>query len=90
MEAPKLKENNCSVLIAEYLTGHVCKKDLTRFRNGENENDAYQIFENFTKAKEFVIEFVAAHPGFECVIYDWQGEFLLDYDENGIRNFKPE
>jgi hypothetical protein len=90
LEVPKLKQNNCCVLIAEYLTGHVCKKDLTIFRNGDNEKDAYQIFDNFTKAKEFVIEFVAAHPEFECVIYDWQGKLLLVYDENGIRNFKLE
>lgn len=39
-----------------------------------------------TNAKEFVIEFVAAHPEFECVIYDWQGKLLLVYDENGKRN----
>ncbi len=85
MDAPKLKENECSVLIAEYSTGHVYKKDLTIFLDGEDENEIFQIFENFDKAKKFVLNFVDTNSEFECVIYDYAGEHLFTCDKNGER-----
>ena len=58
MKAPLLEENKCSILIAEYATGHVFKKDLTLFRKGDNEEEVYQFFENFDDADIFVLNFI--------------------------------
>jgi hypothetical protein len=88
MDAPKLEVNKCSVLIADNQTGHVFKKNLTVFLNGENESDVFQIFDNFTDAKEFVMQFVHSNPEFECCIFDYFGEHLFTYDRNGERKYK--
>ena len=83
MDAPKLEENKCSVLIAEYATGHVFKKDLTLFLKGDNEQEVYQLFDNFNKAETFVLNFIKSKPEFECSIYNNNGEHLKTYDITG-------
>jgi hypothetical protein len=87
MEAPKLEENKCSVLIAEYATGHVFKKDLTLFFNGDNEQEVYQLFDSFNDAENFVLNFIKSKPEFECSIYNDNGEHLITYDLTGERKF---
>ena len=85
MILPILKENNCSVLISEYATGHVFKRDLKLFLIGEDENEVFQIFDNFSNAKDFVLSFIKSNPEFECTIYNFKGEWLATYDQNGER-----
>lgn len=80
MKAPVLEENECSVLIAEYATGNVLKKDLTLFFKGGTEEEVYQIFENFYDAELFVLNFIKSKPEFECSIYNQNGEHLKTYD----------
>jgi hypothetical protein len=87
MKAPLLEENKCSILIAEYATGHVFKKDLTLFRKGDNEEEVYQFFENFDDAEIFVLNFIKRKPEFECSIYNHNGEHLKTYDIKGERKF---
>ena len=87
MNTPKLKENKCSVLIAEYATGHVCKKDLTLFLKGHNEDEVFQLFETFQDAKEFALNFITNTPDFECAIFDAKGEHLATFDKQGERKF---
>jgi hypothetical protein len=85
MTPPILEENNCSVLISEYATGHVFKRDLTLFLNGEDESEVFQIFDNFSNAKDFVLSFIKSNPEFECTIYNFKGDWLATYDQNGER-----
>ncbi|GGH27592.1 hypothetical protein FAZ19_19105 [Sphingobacterium alkalisoli] len=87
MNAPKLEKGKCSILIAEYATGHVFKKDLTLFRKGDSAGDTYQLFENFYDAENFVLNFIKSKPEFECSIYDHYGEHLKTYDITGKRKF---
>jgi hypothetical protein len=87
MNAPVLKENKCSILIAEYATGHVFKKDLTLYLKGDNEEEFYQFFENFNDAEIFVLNFIKNKPEFECSIYNYNGEHLKTYDITGERKF---
>ena len=87
MKPPVLEENKCTILIAEYATGHVYKKDLTLFLNGDNEEDVYQLFENFDDAEIFVLNFIKRKPEFECSIYNHNGEHLKTYDIQGERKF---
>ena len=83
MKAPLLEENKCSILIAEYATGHVFKKDLTLFRKGDNEEEVYQLFENFYDAEIFILNFIKSKPEFECSIYNHNGEYLKTYNITG-------
>ena len=76
---PKLEENKCSVLIAELATGHVFKKDLTLFLNGQHENEVFQVFETFQSARNFALDFIAKAPDFECSIFDSKGEYLATF-----------
>lgn len=85
MKAPVLEENKCSILIAEYATGHVFKKDLTFFLKGDNEEEVYQIFRNFYDAEIFVLNFIKSKPEFECSIYNYKGEHLKTFDITGER-----
>ena len=85
MDAPKLEGNKCSVLIAEYATGQVFKKDLTLFIKGDNEQEVYQLFDNFHSAENFVLNFIKSNPEFECAIYNDNGEHLITYDLTGER-----
>ncbi len=87
MTAPKLEENKCSVLIAEGTTGHVFKKDLTLFLNGDDEVEVFQRFDNFSNAKEFALNFVDSKPEFECSIYNANGEHVITYGMEGEREF---
>ena len=87
MDAPKLERNKCSVLIAEYATGHVFKKDLTLFFKGNNEQEVYQLFDNFYNAENFVLNFIESKPKFECSIYNHNGQHLKTYDITGERKF---
>ncbi|GAB3025610.1 hypothetical protein GCM10027051_32960 [Niabella terrae] len=88
MNAPKLEENKCSILIAEYATGHVLKKDLTLFLNGDNEQEVFKLFDNFSDAQHFVLNFVKGKPEFECSIYDQNGMHLKTFDITGERKFE--
>jgi hypothetical protein len=90
MDIPKLSLNRCSVIIAEYNTGIVCYKDLTYYQNGIKEDEVFQSFDSFLEAKEYVINFVAANPKFECTIFDHSGEPLFAYDLNGEQKFLKE
>ncbi len=85
MKIPKLEKNECSVVIADFKTGKIFKSDLTIFIEGENENEVFQIFKTFEKAKKWVIEFINEKPEYECSIWDNMGEHLLTYDLNGKR-----
>lgn len=85
MNIPKLDENKYSILIAEYATGIVYKTNLTFYREGENENDVFQIFNNFTEARNHALKFVAENPKFECTIYDYRGEFISIFNLEGER-----
>jgi hypothetical protein len=85
MKTPVLEVNKCSVLIADYATGHVLKKDLTLFLNGDKEEDVYQLFENFYEAENFVLKFLKTKPEFECSIYNHNGEHLKTSDNRGER-----
>lgn len=85
MQAPVLEENKCSILIAEYTTGHVFKKDLTLFLKGDKEEEVYQLFENIYAAEIFVLHFIKSHPEFECSIYNHNGEYVKTYDITGER-----
>ncbi len=87
MKAPILEENKCSILIAEYATGHVLKKDLTLFLKGDNEEDVYQIFQNFYDAEIFVLNFIKSKSEFEFAIYNHKGEHMKTYDITGERKF---
>lgn len=86
MEIPKLSLNKCSVIIVEYNTGIICYKDLTYFQNGIKEDEVFQRFDSFLEAKEYVINFVATNPKFECTIFDHYGELLGVFDLNGERS----
>jgi hypothetical protein len=86
MDIPKLSLNKCSVIIVEYNTGIVCYKDLTYYQNGMKENEVFQIFDSFSEAKEYVINFVATNPKFECTIFDDCGELLAIFDLYGERS----
>ena len=85
MDAPRLDSNQCSVLIAEYATGHVCKKDLSVYRNFEDKNEVFQIFDTEKEARQFATGLISKKPDYECVIYDHQGDHVETYDKNGIR-----
>ena len=87
MKAPVLEESKCSVLIAEYATGHVFKRDLTLYLIGDNEEEVYQLFENFYDAEVFVLNFIKSKPEFECSIYNNHGEHLKTCDITGERKF---
>lgn len=87
MNAPRLQENKCSLLIAQYATGHVFKKDLTLFLNGQNENEVFQEFCTFQYAKDFALNFLTKNPGFECSIFDNNGEHIATFDKDGERKF---
>jgi len=76
------------LLIAEYTTGHVFKKDLTLFLNGQNENEVYQVFDTFESAKEYALNFIQKTPEFECSIYNYNGKHLATFDKKGKRKFK--
>lgn len=87
MKAPVLEENKCSILIAEYATGHIFKKDLKLFLKGDSEIDIYQLFDNYYDAENFVLNFIKSKPEFECSIYNHNGEHLKTYDVTGERKF---
>jgi hypothetical protein len=87
MNIPKLDENKCSVLVAELTTGHVFKKDLTLFLEGDNEGEVFQEFDNFAAAKDFAIKLINSKPQFECNIYDHNGKYLTAYEIGGERAF---
>jgi len=87
MDAPKIEKNKCSMLITEYATGLVFKKDLTLFSNNDNESDVFQLFDNFNYAEHFVLDFIKSNPQFECSIYSHTGEHLKTYDTLGERKF---
>lgn len=87
MKVPVLEENKCSILIAEFATGQIFKKDLTLFLKGDNEEEVYQLFENFYDAEIFVLNFIKSKPEFECSIYNHKGEHLKTYDNTGERKF---
>ena len=90
MNAPKVEENKCSILIAAYATGHVFKKDLTLFLIGDNEQDVFQLFDNLNTAKEFVINFIKCRPDLEFSIYNFNGDYLTTYDIDGESKFAKE
>jgi hypothetical protein len=84
MGIPILDNNKCSVLIAEYATGIVCKGDLTLFLNDrDNEGDAFQLFDDFSSAKEYAMNLSKERPEFECHIYDYNGNYLIGYNMKG-------
>lgn len=83
MKIPILDKNKCSVLISEYATGHVFKKNMTLFQHGENENEVFQIFENIVDARNHTVNFIAENPRFECTIYNQKGEFVTLFNLNG-------
>lgn len=85
MKAPKLIENKCSLLIAEYATGHVFKKDLTLFSKADDESDVYLLFNSYENAEEYAQNFIKSRPEFECHIYDQKGKYFKTYDVNGKR-----
>lgn len=87
MNAPVLEENKCSVLITESATGHVLKRDLTLFLDGDFESEAWQLFDSFSDAERFVLNFIKSKPEFECAIYNHKGEYLKTYDLTGERTF---
>jgi hypothetical protein len=76
MNIPILDKNKCSVLIAENATGHVFKSNLTIFKQGENEKEVFQIFENLNQAKDYITNFINKNPKFECTIFNNKGEFV--------------
>ena len=88
MNAPKLEANKCSVAIAEYKTGKVFKRNLSVFQGGENESDVFQVFNDFTQAKEFVVKFIKANSDFECTICNDQGEHVATFDPTGERKME--
>lgn len=83
MDTPELNENQFSVLIAEYSTGHVLKKDLTFFLVNENPDEVFQVFEGFESAKEYVLNLIKIRPDCECVIMDFKGAHVASFDRNG-------
>ena len=87
MSAPILEENKYSVAIAEYATGHIRKKDLTAYRNGEPESEIYQVFDSKDEAENYVFEFIKLCPEFECVIFKSNGQHFKTYDLNGERRW---
>lgn len=87
MDIPKLEANKCSVLIAEYATGHVFKKDLTLFLNGDDEQEVFKLFDNFYEADSYVLNFIKANPEFEYSIFNDNGEHLKTIDMTGKREF---
>ncbi len=87
MDIPKLKAGNCSVLIVEYATGIICKRDLTYHLTGENENDLFQVLKNIEEAKEYALHFAVTNPKFECSVYSHFGEHLFTFDLNGQREY---
>ena len=87
MKAPVLEKNKCSVLIAEYATGHVFKKNLTLVLTGDSEADIYQLFDNFFDAENFALNFIKSKPEFECSTFNHNGEHLKTYDITGERKF---
>lgn len=81
MEAPKLADGKCSVLIAELSTGHIFKRDMTFFLVGQNEKEVFQEFENIDDATKFALELINTSPRFECCIFDDKGNFLSKFDK---------
>ena len=87
MNNPKLDKSKCSLLIAEYATGHIFKKDLTIFLKGQDESEVFQVFDNFEVALEFAQTFIKIRPEFECSIYNNKGEYLTTLDLTGERKY---
>lgn len=87
MDAPKIGKDKCSILIAEYATGHVVKKDLTIYLNDDYEANVFQLFDNVNQAEHFISSFIKINPQFECSIYNHNGEHLKTYDTLGERKF---
>jgi hypothetical protein len=85
METPFLKEGYCSILIAEYATGHVYNKDFSIYNNNEDSVNVFQIFENFQGARNYADKMILSKPDFEFVILNHVGEHLLTIDCNGER-----
>jgi hypothetical protein len=85
MNALLLDENKCSVLIAEYATGHIYKSNLTKFMHGDNEKDIFQIFNNLIDARNYALDFVQKNPNFECTVFNNNGDFISLYNKKGER-----
>jgi len=89
MDKPKLSPHQYAVGQAELKTGHILKNNKSLFLVGDDNNDAYQIFNFYEQAKEFSITRVNDNPDIECWIYDHTGQVTFGYDKHGERNIPP-
>lgn len=81
MKPPELNKNQYSVLIAEYSTGIIYKKDFTIYLNDEGEKEVYQAFNCFVDAVKYVQKFIVEKPDFEYLISDERGGYVCKIDK---------
>lgn len=75
MEIPKLGKNKCSIIFAEYSTGHILNPDLSLFNN-ESGTNPFQVFENLEIAEFYAKDLISNNSTIECLIYDSDGKFI--------------
>jgi len=87
MKNLNLKENQFAVGKAEFATGHVLKNDYSiSFSNSDsNQNEIFEIFDDFQIAKDFAKLKVSNNPKIECWIINSKNETIFTWDLNGER-----
>lgn len=83
MKFPGLNKNQYLVIKVELATGVVLNNNGTRYKNTENANEAYDIFNDYNIAKEFAILKVLNNSNIQCCIYDSNNKAIFCYDKNG-------
>jgi hypothetical protein len=69
MDFPKLQDDQHAVITVEVRTGIVLRHDGQRHLGS---GETWRVFESLATARDFAIAEVAAHPEFECAIFDAQ------------------
>ncbi len=87
MDIPVLQKNQFAVGKAAYATGHVLRNDGLIFKNGEDLNEMYEVFNSYEEAKKFSLQKIKSNPEIECWIVDSKGNHIITYDINGERKF---
>jgi hypothetical protein len=82
MEIPILKNEQHSVLSAEFNTGIVLNTNFNKYIGNE---DVFHIFETYDLAIEFIEKKLTESSNYEFNIYNCIGEYLLTRDKNGKR-----
>lgn len=85
MKKLRISENQFAVGKAEFSTGHVLNNDGTIYHTGDEEVKMYEIFNDYSFAKEFAVLKVSNNPKIECWIENSKSETIFYIDRNGER-----